>query len=497
MLPLTRSHLKILQLLLMGGHPGRVWLAIQLLVGMFLTLGPTLAADMPAGRPISPETSLTEPSTASQPETSQESLPGHVETPLAPVAKSPRIALVIGNKDYAQAPLKNPLHDASDIRDALLSVGFEVIYRENADVTAMTTAVREFRERIQEGGVAMVYYSGHGAQADGINYLIPVGADIQSSGELKARAYDADIILAEMAEVKSDVNILVLDACRNNPFLSHRGSSGGLATMTATKGTIIAFATAPGAIADDNARGGNGLYTHFLKKHMIRKGLKIEDVFKKVREDVLKTNPRQIPWESSSLVGDFCLAGCEEEKPSVIHEPAALNPSSSSSPGNGPSTAQGVPNGDAVSEKSNGLGLTSLDLQRGRCVTLSDGGYRCIEPGRWQTLGRPNLKFAPEHQGEATEILYCASLLTEEAQDNKCMTREEAVHGLKRCTPVAAPGHYRCHSVEYWLKSILISNLSGSESTQSYTNEPIEKPEAFECRPQSEGGMYCARKEGM
>jgi len=74
------------------------------------------------------------------------------------------------------------------------------------------------------------------------------------------------------------------------------------------------------------------------------------------------------------------------------------------------------------------------------------------------------------------------------------LTREEAVNGLKRCTPVATPGHYRCHSVEYWLKSILISNLSGSESTQSYTNEPIEKPEAFECRPQSEGGMYCARR---
>lgn len=404
---------------------------------------------------------------------------------------SPRIALVIGNKDYAQAPLKNPLHDASDIRDALLSVGFEVIYRENVDVTAITTAVREFRARIQQGGVAIVYYSGHGAQADGINYLIPVGADIQSSGELKARAYDADIILAEMAEARSDVNILILDACRNNPFLSHRGNAGGLATMTASKGTIIAFATAPGAIADDNARGGNGLYTHFLKKFMIQKGLKIEDVFKKVREEVLKTNPRQIPWESSSLVGDFCLAGCDDGKMS-----AAGGSNSLASPAGTPqvSVSQPVASGDGVQEKGNALSLTSLDLQRGRCITGGDGSYRCIERGRWQALGRPNLKFAPEHQGEASEVVFCATLLTEEAQDNKCMTREEAVSGLKRCTPVATPGHYRCHSVDYWLKSILLSNLSGSEATQSYTNEPFEKPEGFDCRPQAEGGMYCERK---
>jgi len=144
------------------------------------------------------------------------------------------------------------------------------------------------------------------------------------------------------------------------------------------------------------------------------------------------------------------------------------------------------------SGKNGGWGLTSLDLQRGRCMTSGDGSYRCIERGRWQALGRPNLKFAPEHQGEATEILYCASLLTDEAQDNKCMSREEAVKGLKRCTPVATPGFYRCHSVEYWLKSILISNLSGSESTQSYTNEPIENPEAFECRPQAEGACIAA-----
>ncbi|MEY4685196.1 MAG: hypothetical protein RLZ25_1655 [Pseudomonadota bacterium] len=489
---LSRPHQHQSRFFLSSRRPLSLWGACWMIAAALIAMRPILAADTPSIEALTSETSAPQPGAASQGGTSPVMPSAEATSPVPPLAKSPRIALVIGNKDYAQAPLKNPLHDAADIRNALLGVGFEVIYRENADVSAMTQAVREFRGRIQEGGVAMVYYSGHGAQADGINYLIPVGADIQSSGELKARAYDADIIVSEMTEAKSDVNILILDACRNNPFLSHRGSSGGLATMTASKGTIIAFATAPGAIADDNARGGNGLYTHFLKKHMTRKGLKIEDVFKKVREDVLKSNPRQIPWESSSLVGDFCLAGCGEGKPSLMQEPPAMN--AFSAPAASSSNVQITPAGDPVQEKSSGFGLTSLDLQRGRCVTGGDGSYRCIERGRWQTLGRPNLQFAHEHQGEATEVLYCASLLTEEAQDNKCMTREEAVNSLKRCTPLATQGHYRCHAVEYWLKSILISNLSGSESTQSYTNEPIEKPEGFECRPQAEGGMYCVRQ---
>jgi len=200
---------------------GLILLTLYVLMGIGVSGAVETVAPAPETAVVHPSPEIPAPTTLQSP-----SPMGEV-TPSIPWAKTPRIALVIGNKDYAQAPLKNPIRDASDIRDALQGLGFEVIYRENADVTAMTSAVREFRERIQEGGVAMVYYSGHGAQADGINYLIPVGADIQSSGELKARAYDADIIVAEMADAKSDVNILILDACRNNPFLSHRGNSGG------------------------------------------------------------------------------------------------------------------------------------------------------------------------------------------------------------------------------------------------------------------------------
>jgi Caspase domain len=407
----------------------------------------------------------------------------NVDAPASTLAarSSHRIALVIGNKDYAQAPLKNPIHDASDIRTALEAVGFDVIYRENADITTMNQAVREFRSRIQEGGVAMVYYSGHGAQADGINYLVPVGADIQSTGELKARGYDADILVSEMTEAKSDVNILVLDACRNNPFLSHRGSSGGLATMTASKGTIIAFATSPGNVADDNGRAQNGLYTHYLKSYITRKGMKIEDVFKRVRADVLKVNPRQIPWESSSLIGDFCLAGCEESSAA-----APAGDTKPESPQASPSPLKAIDTGSSST-------VTSLDLQRGRCFIGTDGSYQCVAPSRWETLGRPNLNVAVDLRGEATETLFCATLPGENADDNRCMSKEEAVKALKRCVPSGETA-WTCHSVEYWLKSILDSNLSGTMATQAYTNEPFDKPDLYACTSEGQETLICLKR---
>jgi Caspase domain len=326
-----------------------------------------------------------------------------------------------------------------------------------------------------------VYYSGHGAQANGINYLIPVGSDIQSTGELKARGYDADIIVSEMTEAGSAVNILVLDACRNNPFLSVRSTSGGLATMTASKGTIIAFATSPGAVADDNGRGRNGLYTYFLKSYLTKKGMKIEDVFKKVREEVLKTNPRQIPWESSSLIGDFCIAGCDDAKV-VQPVPAPLD------------RAIDAQAAQTTMPAGSEFALTASDLQRGRCIAGDAGGYRCIDRNRWQTLGRPNLNYSAEARGEAQVTVYCGSLPGDDAQENRCMSREEAVNGLRRCVSGGADGSFLCHSIEYWLKAILDSNLSGSMATQGYTNEPLEHPEWFDCVSEGAGDLRCLRR---
>jgi len=231
-----------------------------------------------------------------------------------------RLALVIGNKDYPQRPLINPVNDARDIKAALEQVGFRVVYRENASLASMDSAVREFVRNLNKDSVGVFYYSGHGAQADGNNYLIPVGADIESKSELKARAYDAAIILGEMQEIGNRVNIVIIDACRNNPYKGSKGFGDGMATMTGPKGSIIAYSTAPGAVADDNTSGRNGLYTAYLKKYLLQPGLSIEEMFKKVREGVVAENQDQVPWENSSIMGEFCFAGCRHEIPSTAAE---------------------------------------------------------------------------------------------------------------------------------------------------------------------------------
>jgi uncharacterized caspase-like protein len=180
-----------------------------------------------------------------------------------PPPESERLALVIGNKDYPHKPLVNPVNDARDIKTTLEQIGFRVIYRENANLAEMDSAVRSFVSSLNKNSVAVVYYSGHGAQADGVNYLIPVAANIGSKAELKSRAYDAGIILGEMQDIGNSINIVILDACRNNPFKGARGGIDGMASMAGPKGSLIAYATAPGSVADDNTSARNGLYVIF------------------------------------------------------------------------------------------------------------------------------------------------------------------------------------------------------------------------------------------
>jgi hypothetical protein len=221
-----------------------------------------------------------------------------------------RLALVIGNDDYENAPLMNPVNDARDMKAALEQVGFRVIYRENADLAVMERAVHEFIRDLSENAVGLVYYSGHGAQVDGSNYLIPVKSSIHSKSELKARAYDVAIILDEMEAAGNRINIVILDACRDNPFKNVKGVGDGLTLMSAPSGSLVAFATAPSSVADDKPSGQNSLYTKYLKQYLVQPNLKIQDMFVKVREAVEAEDPDQVPWEYSSLTGNFCFAGC-------------------------------------------------------------------------------------------------------------------------------------------------------------------------------------------
>jgi len=220
---------------------------------------------------------------------------------------SQKVALVIGNSDYLSAPLLNPYNDALAMADALRETGFEVMEYTNMKTFAdMKKAIRTFGMAIQNGGVGLFYYAGHGIQVNGRNYLIPTEAEIYAEEEVEYEAVDVGFVMSQMEIARNRMNIIILDACRNNPFArSWRSASSGLAFINAPAGTMIAYATAPGSVASDGS-GENGLYTEELLKQIRKEGMKIEDVFKNVRSNVMsRSNSLQTPWESSSLIGDF------------------------------------------------------------------------------------------------------------------------------------------------------------------------------------------------
>ncbi len=220
-----------------------------------------------------------------------------------------RVALVVGNNNYTAAPLLNPINDARAMADALQRAGFSVILRTDATQPEMTAAVREFGNRLKDGGpgtAGLFYFAGHGMQIKGRNYLVPVGANIEHEDEVSYQAMDAQAVLDKMESAGNGSNLMILDACRNNPFArSFRSGRQGLAQMDAPVGSVVAFSTAPGSVASDGT-GVNGLYTAHLLRAMKQPGAKVEDVFKQVRMAVLRdTGGRQVPWEATSLVGDF------------------------------------------------------------------------------------------------------------------------------------------------------------------------------------------------
>ncbi|MDP6094199.1 MAG: caspase family protein, partial [SAR324 cluster bacterium] len=224
----------------------------------------------------------------------------------AAAGSGPRSALVIGNADYESAPLRNPVNDAREIAKTLRGLGFSVQLLEDASQKQMKRAIDRFGEQLRDGGVGLFYYSGHGIQVSGRNYLVPLKAEIASEQDVEYESVDAGRVLAKMDAARNGMNLVILDACRNNPYArSFRSASQGLATLNAPSGTFIAYATAPGSVASDGT-GRNGLYTGELVRHMNTPGLKLEEVFKRVRADVQeKSGNAQVPWDASSLTGDF------------------------------------------------------------------------------------------------------------------------------------------------------------------------------------------------
>lgn len=235
----------------------------------------------------------------------------------------PRVALVIGNADYGNeiGRLANPANDAALMKKSLTQAGFDVIEITDADQKAMKRAISEFGKRLTAAGpevTALFYYSGHGLQVGGDNYLIPVNAQIAREADVDLEAVSADTVLKQMQFADARVNIIILDACRNNPLpRTFKSAQMGLARIEAPRGSFVAYSTAPGDVASDGT-GKNSPYTAALATAIITPGLSIEEAFRTVRGSVLsETGNAQTPWESSSLTAPFFFMPAQASVPPV------------------------------------------------------------------------------------------------------------------------------------------------------------------------------------
>jgi len=220
-----------------------------------------------------------------------------------------RVALIIGNAGYKSTPLRNSVNDANLMALELKKVGFDVTKVVNGTQNQMRKAISDYGTKLSKdkNTIGLFYYAGHGIQVQGQNYIVPVDEKIEKEADVSVYCVDLDGLMKNLEYSGNTMNVVILDACRNNPFgRGFRSQAGtGLATVNAPTGTIIAFATAPGSVASDGD-GKNGLYTQEFAKALQIPNIKIEDVFKKVRTQVKTlSNGMQVPWENSSIEGDF------------------------------------------------------------------------------------------------------------------------------------------------------------------------------------------------
>ena len=234
------------------------------------------------------------------------------------VVAGDRKALVVGNAGYVDIALRNTINDAKGVAADLQELGFEVFLGTDLNRRSFEEIVRKFSDAIKPGDVAVFFYAGHGIQYQGENYMIPLDADIQHQADLQDRSISLRRIMGYLEATESSLNIIILDACRDNPFIetfrgSSRGSSG-LAQVQGPRGTLLAYATRPGAVALDGA-GDHSPYTEQLRHFLKQPGLSLTEMFNEVALAVLETTQgRQEPWISASALRRFCFSGCESPR---------------------------------------------------------------------------------------------------------------------------------------------------------------------------------------
>src|SRR5689334_4825119 len=240
-----------------------------------------------------------------------------------PALAADRVALLIGNNNYASTPLRNAVNDAKDLGEALKELGFKVIVRENASRKDMIEGIREFGAALEGASAAFFFYAGHAMQFKDRNYLIPIDIAMGSEEDVTFFALDVQQVFDRMDRARTRFNFIILDACRDNPFASSfKVSSAGLAQMSAPSGTMIAYATSPGSVAADGF-GRNGIYTKHILQNIRLPDVPVEIMFKRVREGVERETRRlQTPWDSSSLKGDFVFNATGSTKSAVAAAPA-------------------------------------------------------------------------------------------------------------------------------------------------------------------------------
>ena len=277
-------------------------------------------------------------------------------SPVAALAET-RLALVIGNGSYSEARLRNPLNDARAMEQSLRDVGFEVVKREDLTKRAMEEEIRAFGKRLKRGGVGLFYFAGHGVQINGANYLLPIDSTIEKEQDVEHEAVNAGRVISEMEYAENRLNIVILDACRNNPLTrSFRSAVHGLAAMNAPSGTLIAYATAPGKVAHDG-EGDHGLYTQELLQQMRLPGVKLEDLFKSVRVAVkTKSQGKQLPWETSALEGDFFFVKPDPPQAHAGPEESRVDPNNRQPPATMPERESVPPLNITPESMSEGVG---------------------------------------------------------------------------------------------------------------------------------------------
>jgi len=386
----------------------------------------------------------------------------------APASITNRHALVIGNGDYGSNSLPNTRNDARLIADSLRQAGFDVTLKTDLTRSGMFDATRSFAERLPAGASAVVYYAGHGMQIKGENYLLPVDMVVTGEEGVKQRAFPLQALHERLALSKSSVNVMILDACRNNPFQPVKPvrlrsyENLGLAPSSAARGTLVAYSTAPGQLAEDGTGRRHSIYTETLARLLAQRGLPAETLFRTLSDQVRRqTREDQQPWFESSLAGDFYFLPPPGWRPGAAPLPARTASGTGRSRGIG---SIGSTGNDAWYRDMDESDWTALDHElearahaadskemallrrqaaKGNVVAMTTLGLAALQdggqggPARRQARAQAKqwfLKAArlgfPVAQTELGEMLYA---------DRTAQAREEAVGWLEKAAQARYP----------------------------------------------------------